>query len=63
MATCKKCGAQKRRWPRSCAQCRHGENRADIAAEAAQTAVETGAFRLIGRAITGVARLTMRVFD
>lgn len=63
MATCKKCGAHKRRWPRSCARCGHGENRADIAAEAAQTAVETGAFRLIGRAITGVARLTMRAFD
>lgn len=63
MAMCKKCGAQKRRWPRSCARCGQGEDRADVAADVAEVALDTGVLRWIGRAITGVVRLALRAFD
>ncbi|MER5616889.1 hypothetical protein [Streptomyces sp. NPDC002215] len=63
MAMCKKCGARKRSWPRSCSWCRSGPDRADAAADAAEVAVETGLLGGIGRGITEVARLVLRAFD
>ncbi|MFJ2647688.1 hypothetical protein ACIO1C_13260 [Streptomyces sp. NPDC087420] len=63
MATCKKCGAQKRRWPRSCSRCRSESDRADTAADAAELAVEVGLLRWIGQGVTGVVRLLLRTLD
>ncbi|GAA1069686.1 hypothetical protein GCM10009647_092230 [Streptomyces sanglieri] len=63
MAMCKKCGARKRSWPRSCSRCRSGPDRADAAADAAEVAVETGLLGGIGRGITEVARMVLRAFD
>lgn len=63
MAMCKKCGARKRGWPRSCSRCGSGPDRADVAVDAAELAVETGLLGWVGRAITGVARLALRAFD
>lgn len=60
-AMCKKCGAKKRRWPRSCARCRSGSSdQGDTALEAAELAVETGLLGWIGRGLMGVARLVLR---
>lgn len=63
MAICKKCGARKRSWLRSCSRCRSGSDRADVLADSVELAVETGLLGWIGRGITGVARLVLRVFD
>lgn len=63
VATCRKCGARKRRWPRSCPACRAGSGRADVAAEGADVAVAAGALGWIGRGITGLVRLVMRALN
>ncbi|SFX76174.1 hypothetical protein SAMN02787144_100637 [Streptomyces atratus] len=63
MAVCKKCGVRKRRWPRSCSQCRSGPDRAEAAGDAAELAVETGLLGWIGRGTMGVVRLVLRAFD
>ncbi|UCM86938.1 hypothetical protein [Streptomyces marincola] len=56
MAKCKKCGAAKRRWPRSCSRCGAGSGRAD----AADLAVASGLFGWIWRGITGAVRWVLR---
>lgn len=60
MVMCKKCGASKRRWPRSCSRCRARSDRAETAADAAELAVETGLLGWIGRGIIGMVRLLLR---
>ncbi|AKG41647.1 hypothetical protein SXIM_02630 [Streptomyces xiamenensis] len=60
MATCKKCGARKRRWPRSCPTCRAGSYRADAAVLGANVSVAAGLFGGIRRAVTGLVR---RIID
>ncbi|WP_406740713.1 hypothetical protein [Streptomyces atratus] len=54
---------RKRRWPRSCSQCRSGPDRAEAAGDAAELAVETGLLGWIGRGTMGVVRLVLRAFD
>lgn len=61
MARCRKCGAGKRRWPRSCSRCRSGEDRGEAATDVAELVVETGLLGWIGRGVTAVARLILRV--
>ncbi|WP_395575383.1 hypothetical protein [Streptomyces sp. BK79] len=63
MATCKKCGAHKRGWPRSCSRCGSGAERTDAAADAAEIAVESGLLGWIGRGVMGVVRLVLRAFN
>lgn len=63
MAVCKKCGVRKRRWPRSCSQCRSGPDQAEAAGDAAELAVETGLLGWVGRGTMGVVRLALRAFD
>ena len=63
MAMCKKCGERKRRWPRSCSRCRSESDRAEAASDAAELAVEAGLLGWIGRGVTGVVRLVLRVLD
>ncbi|AZM49266.1 hypothetical protein DMB38_28855 [Streptomyces sp. WAC 06738] len=63
MATCRKCGAGKRRWPRSCPACRAGSSRADVAAEGAGAAVSLGVLGWIGRGIAGAVRAVLRVLN
>ncbi|GAA2991547.1 hypothetical protein Sfulv_01790 [Streptomyces fulvorobeus] len=63
MTTCGKCGAQRRRWPRRCARCRSGPDRADVAADAGEVAAELGAFGWIGRGIAGILRMLLRAVD
>ncbi|GAA2919678.1 hypothetical protein ACFPN0_02740 [Kitasatospora cinereorecta] len=60
MAMCKKCGAEKRRWPRSCSRCRSRSDRAETVADAAELAVETGLLGWIGRGAMAVVRLILR---
>ncbi|GAA3499160.1 hypothetical protein GCM10019016_102960 [Streptomyces prasinosporus] len=63
MAMCRKCGAQKRRWPRSCSRCPSRSDRGDAAADAAELAVETGLLGWAGRGIMNVVRLVWRAVD
>ncbi len=63
MVMCKKCGEQKRRWPRSCARCRSGAARADVAADAVELAGEAGLLGWIGRGAIGLVRLVLRAFE
>ncbi|GAA1500054.1 hypothetical protein GCM10009802_54910 [Streptomyces synnematoformans] len=63
MATCKKCGIRKRRWPRSCPRCRAGVDRTDVAVTAVDTGVATGVVGWLGRGVRGIARLLQRAFD
>ncbi|MEW1718562.1 hypothetical protein [Streptomyces sp. NPDC093109] len=60
MTKCKKCGAQKRSWPRSCPRCRAGEGREDVVADAADLAVPAGLFEWIGQGVMTVVRLVVR---
>ncbi|MFD5557794.1 hypothetical protein ACFWIA_28635 [Streptomyces sp. NPDC127068] len=61
MAMCKKCGADKRRWPRDCSRCRSRSDLGGAAADAAELAVETGGLLgWLGRVVMGVVR---RAFD
>ncbi|GAA5214166.1 hypothetical protein GCM10023323_58090 [Streptomyces thinghirensis] len=60
MAICKKCRAQKRGWPRSCARCRSESDRTDAAETAAEIAVEAGLLGWIWRGVMGVVRLVLR---
>lgn len=63
VAECRKCGARKRRWPRSCPACHAGSGRADMAADGADMAAATGLFGWIGRGVMGLVRLVARAFD
>ncbi|MFE4052946.1 hypothetical protein [Streptomyces sp. YIM B13518] len=63
MAICKKCGADKRRWPRSCSRCPSRYDRGDAAADAAELAVETGLLGWIGRGFMTVVRLVLRAIN
>ncbi|QDI67253.1 hypothetical protein CD934_00060 [Streptomyces calvus] len=63
MAICRKCGAQKRRWPRSCSRCPSQSDRGDAVADAAELAVETGLLRWVGRGVMSVVRLVLRAID
>ncbi|MFG3133582.1 hypothetical protein [Streptomyces tendae] len=63
MATCKKCGADKRRWPRSCPRCRTGSDRMDAAADAADVAVQSGLFGWIWRGVVSMVRLVLRALN
>lgn len=63
MAMCKKCGAQKRRWPRSCTRCPSASDRGDAATDAAELVVETGLLGSIGRALMSMLRLIGRAVD
>ncbi|AUH39976.1 hypothetical protein [Streptomyces sp. CMB-StM0423] len=60
MATCRKCGAGKRRWPRSCPACQAGSSRADVAVEGADVAVSLGVLGWIGRGISAAFRAVLR---
>lgn len=60
MAMCKKCGARKRRWPRSCPRCRAGAGRAEAAADAADMAATAGLLGWIWGGVTRVVRLVLR---
>ncbi|WP_433543899.1 hypothetical protein ACQPZG_01380 (plasmid) [Streptomyces sp. CA-294286] len=62
MRSCKKCGGP-RRWRRVCSSCRSGSEKADVVADAAELAVETGLLSLIGRTVGGVLRLALRALD
>lgn len=61
MAMCKKCGAGKRRWPRSCSRCRSQSDRGDAAVDAAELAVEAGLLGWIARGGMGIVRLLLRL--
>ncbi|RKN40937.1 hypothetical protein D7294_17895 [Streptomyces hoynatensis] len=63
MAMCKKCGARKRRWPRSCSRCRFDADPVDAAAAAADMAVAAGLLGWIRRGVMGVVRLVQRTLD
>ncbi|WP_217144874.1 hypothetical protein [Streptomyces sp. AC627_RSS907] len=64
MAKCKKCGARKRSWPRSCSRCRRSESDwTDTAADAADLAEAGGLLAWIWRGVTGFARLALRALD
>lgn len=63
MVMCKKCGAEKRRWPRSCSRCRSQEDRGEAAADAAELAVETGLLGWVWRGFMGVVRLMLRAVN
>ncbi|QEU76864.1 hypothetical protein CP967_30740 [Streptomyces nitrosporeus] len=63
MATCEKCGGRKRRRPRSCPRCRSGADRAETGADVAELVVETGLLGWVGRGVTGMMRLVLRVLD
>ncbi|MEU8732897.1 MULTISPECIES: hypothetical protein [Streptomyces] len=60
MATCEKCGADKRRWPRSCSRCGSGSGRMDAAADVADVAVQSGLFGWLWRGVVSVVRLVLR---
>ncbi|GGV46536.1 hypothetical protein GCM10010293_55080 [Streptomyces griseoflavus] len=60
---CRKCGAQKRRWPRSCSRCPARSDRGDVAADAAELVVETGLLAWVGRGIVSLARLALRALN
>ncbi|SOD67366.1 hypothetical protein SAMN06297387_13032 [Streptomyces zhaozhouensis] len=64
MAMCKNCGADKRRWPRSCPRCRAGAGRTeaatDTAANAADLATSAGLFGGIWQAVTAAVRWVVR---
>jgi hypothetical protein len=62
MNSCRKCGGP-RRWRRVCSSCRTRSEKADVAADAAELAVETGLLSLIGRAVVGVVRGALRAFN
>src|SRR5688572_28286705 len=63
MVMCRKCGAQKRRWPRSCSRCHSRSDRGDAAADTAELAVETGLLGWVGRGVMSVVRLISRAVD
>ncbi|NGO69976.1 hypothetical protein G5C65_16745 [Streptomyces sp. SB3404] len=63
MATCKECGARKRRWPRSCSRCRSESGGAEVAGEAADLAVSVGVLGWITRGVMSVVRLVIRAFN
>ncbi|TGA93169.1 hypothetical protein E4099_26800 [Streptomyces palmae] len=63
MASCRRCGGHKRRWPRACARCGTGHGRADAAADVGELAGEIGLLQVIGRGIAGVARSMLRILD
>lgn len=63
MAVCKRCGEQKRRWPRSCSRCDSGWDRAGTTADVAGVALDTGLLGWIGRGVAGLARLVARALD
>ncbi|GAA3869986.1 hypothetical protein [Streptomyces sedi] len=64
MAKCVKCGADKRRWPRSCPKCRHGAGRRDDATDTAATATDlaasAGLFGGIWRGVMTAVRWVVR---
>lgn len=62
MTICKKCGARKRRWPRSCSACGSGAGRSAAGDGAADVAVHAGLFDWVGRGVTAVVRLVLRLF-
>ena len=61
MAKCEKCGARKRRRPRSCPRCRsESADRAETAVDAAELAAELGLLGWIGRGVMTMVRLALR---
>ncbi|MBT2895536.1 hypothetical protein HET64_02380 [Streptomyces sp. McG3] len=64
MATCKKCGARKHRWPRSCSRCRSGvadkADKGETAMDAAELATEVGLLGWIARGFMAVVRMALR---
>ncbi|MER6623895.1 hypothetical protein [Streptomyces sp. NPDC000931] len=63
MAMCKKCGEQKRSWPRSCSRCRSGRDWTEPAADAADLASAAGLLGWFWRGVKGVVRLVLRTAD
>lgn len=64
MTMCKKCGARKRSWPRSCSECRSKSGRASAAGDAAaDVAAAGGLFEWVWRGVTAVVRLVVRTFN
>ncbi|WP_105967943.1 hypothetical protein [Streptomyces geranii] len=63
MTMCKKCGARKRSWFRSCSQCRSGSGRTEAAGDAADLAVAGGAFEWAWRGVRAVVRLVVRALN
>lgn len=64
MTMCKKCGARKRRWPRSCSQCRSKSERTSEAGDAAADIAKAGGlFEWIWRGVTAVVRLVARTLN
>ncbi|GAA2276732.1 hypothetical protein GCM10010415_50760 [Streptomyces atrovirens] len=63
MAKCKKCGARKRGWPRSCSRCRSKSDWTESAADTADLASEAGLFGWLWRGVKGVVRLVLRAVD
>ncbi|WP_369031606.1 MULTISPECIES: hypothetical protein [Streptomyces] len=63
MTMCKKCGARKRSWPRSCSQCRSGSGRTEAAGNAADLAVTGGLFEWLWHGVRAVVRLVVRALD
>lgn len=64
MTTCKKCGARKRRWPRSCSRCRSGvvdkADKGQTTMDAAELAAEVGLLGWIARSFMAVVRMALR---
>ncbi|MET8176677.1 hypothetical protein [Streptomyces clavifer] len=63
MRMCKKCGARKRRWPRSCSRCHSASDRAETVADVAEVAVEIGVLGWIARGGVAVVRLVLRALN
>ncbi|NJQ02164.1 hypothetical protein [Streptomyces zingiberis] len=62
MTNCEKCGADKRRWPRSCPRCRAGRRREKAAGGAADLALPAGVLEWLWRGVAGAARAVLRAF-
>ena len=63
MAKCEKCGARKRRWPRSCPGCGSGVHPKDAAGNATDRAVASGLFGWIWRGVVAAVRAVLRVLN
>lgn len=63
MTLCKKCGARKRSWLRSCSRCRSKPGRTDAAADAADIAVAGGLLSWIWRGAMAAVRAVLRTLS
>lgn len=62
MTMCEKCGAEKRRWSRSCPRC-SPRSRRETAADAADLAVPAGLFEWMWLGAKSAVRLVLRALN